>query len=306
VYGIDNQSCEGMGNECNDDGTMVSCCSEQALPGGTFPMGRSLSGSDAHSSGEGDELPEHSATVASFNLDTFEVTVGRFRAFVQQYDGTGPAEGVAAHPLIAGSGWQAAWNSSLPPFQADFISRLNCNHNYQTWTDTPGVNELYPINCVSWYEAFAFCAWDGGRLPTEAEWEYAAAGGDENRLFPWGQQTPDNTLAVFNCQWGGTPGSCAPNDLAPVGSAPGGRARWGHHDAAGSMAEWAFDGYSGGWYSAAGNSCINCANLVDSSLRVGRGAHWAFYAAGLRAVQRYGYQPTTRGSYLGFRCARTP
>ncbi len=53
----------------------------------------------------------------------------------------------------------------------------------------PGTNETYAINCMTWYEAFAFWVWAGGRLPIEAEWEYAAAGGDENRLYPWGQQT---------------------------------------------------------------------------------------------------------------------
>ncbi len=298
-----NPSCAGMGDTCNDGGLTVSCCNRKLVPGGTFPMGRSLSGTDAYAAGDSDELPEHDATVAGFYLDTFEVTVGRFRKFVDQYNGTPPVEGAGAHPLISGSGWQAAWNVSLPSTQAALISDLKCYSSYQTWTDTPGSNETYPINCVTWYEAFAFCAWDGGRLPTEAEWEYASAGGAENRLNPWGQQAPDNTLAVFNCQWGGTPGTCTASDRAPVGSVPAGQGRWGHHDLAGSVWEWALDWYSSSWYSGAGNPCENCANLTSSSTRVRRGGSWSD-STPPRVAFRYGHSPTQPYNGLGFRCAR--
>jgi formylglycine-generating enzyme required for sulfatase activity len=58
-------------------------------------------------------------------------------------------------------------------------------------------NDQYPMNCVNWYEAFAFCIWDGGRLPTEAEWEYAAAGGDENRIYPWGNDVAEPLPASY-------------------------------------------------------------------------------------------------------------
>lgn len=74
-----------------------------------------------------------------------------------------------------------------------------------TWTDNPGAQENFPMACVEWPTAYAFCLWDGGRLPTEAEWEFAAAGGDQNRLYPWGgtevavDTAPGHCLAQAAC-----------------------------------------------------------------------------------------------------------
>ncbi len=140
-------SCAG-GLDCGG----VSCCKSIALPGGTYQMGRStVSGASDHdaagtsdyaSAGSDDELPEHPATVAGFSLDKYEVTVGRFRKFVEQYTGRAPAVGAGAHPLIAGTGWQRAWNESLPASQAALKTNLACSSTYQTWTDAVSGKEL--------------------------------------------------------------------------------------------------------------------------------------------------------------------
>jgi formylglycine-generating enzyme required for sulfatase activity len=243
------------------------------------------------------EAPEHMALVSDFYLDTFEVTVGRFRKFVQAYTGAAPGQDAGAHPLIANSGWQTGWNTELPSTQEALIDNLDC-HVPATWTDVAGANELYPIRCVNWYLAFAFCIWDGGRLPTEAEFEYAAAGGDANRLYPWGSEAPDGPPGRANHD--GTAGTA----LVDVGSYPDGAGRWGHHDLAGSVNEWVFDFWQDDWYSGAGNICRNCANLIPADYRVIRSSAAGLSADYLHAVRRY-YNPT----YLyqnGIRCARTP
>jgi formylglycine-generating enzyme required for sulfatase activity len=300
-YGNPGPSCNGMtGTECQGK----SCCLNILVPGGAFPMGRSVSGTDAYGSGDSWEQPEHNATVAAFYLDEYEVTVGRFRKFVQQYDGTAPSAGAGAHPLIEGSGWQSGWNASMPSSQAMLISKVKCSSPYQTWRDSASGTEELPMNCVNWYEAFAFCAWDGGRLPTEAEWEYAAAGGDQNRLYPWESEAPSQTLAAYGCLFSGT-SSCAFEDIARVGSLPAGAGRWGHKDLAGNMWEWALDWYSDSWYSHAGNACNNCANLTDGAGRVIRGGGFSSYDDPLRAANRSYGNPSDHYNYFGFRCART-
>jgi len=248
-----------------------------------------------------DETPQHDVTVSSFALDKYEVTVGRFRQFMANYeawrnagnpkagDGQNPNNPVIPNP----TGWVQSWT---PPVKADFIASLkpysNCN-----WTDATGTNEQYPINCVSWFEAFAYCIWDeGGRLPTEAEWEFAAAGGDQNRLYPWAGTTIDATRANY----AGTSGT----PKKAVGSYLAGAGRFGHMDLAGSMWEWAFDWYLSGYYTQVGNLCNNCTNAIESSYRVFRGGSWGGYAFTLRAASRSGFAPVSRHDNSGFRCAR--
>lgn len=291
VYGAEGPSCAG-GLQCSG----MSCCQSILVPGGTFPMGCCCV--DDCFVGEPWGLPaapEHAATVSSFFLDTFEVTVGRFRAFVNSYNGTPPAHGAGAHPLIADSGWQSAWDYNLPYTQAELVANLKCSPNLNTWTDTPGANEDMAINCVSWYETFAFCAWDGGRLPTEAEWEFAAAGGDQNRWYAWGNQSPGPALANYR-----------DSDNSPfiaVGSHPLGAGRWYHQDLSGGMWEWVFDACDNFWYDGAGSTCTDCANMVGGgNVRGFRGGSWSARGGYMTAAFRNGSYPVARSVAIGFRC----
>jgi len=307
--GPEGPSCSEMiGTECRGE----SCCMSILVPGGTFPMGRCEleSCSDFICVGCGQsEIPEHAVTLSHFYMDKYEVTVGRFRAFVHDYNGSPPAVGAAAHAQIDGTGWQSAWNTELAPDQATLEAGLHCASDFPTWTSAIGENETLPINCVSWYDAFAFCAWDGRRLPTEAEWEYAAAGGDENRLYPWGQAGLDTTRAVYHCTGdGSTPAICTAADILPVGSRPTGNGRWGHADLAGSMYEWTLDWLDEYFYrEVASAGCVNCAKLDSvpyAERRVRRGGCWVCGENSLRAAFRDGELPSYAWGAVGFRCAR--
>jgi formylglycine-generating enzyme required for sulfatase activity len=261
-----------------------------------------------------EEQPEHSATVSKFALDKYEVTVGRFRNFVKEYDtwhrdNKNPKTGDGANPNTPGTGWGQSWElaaTDLPADAAELIASLKCSSSYQTWTDSDGtsVTEAYPINCLMWYHAFAFCIWDGGRLPTEVEWEYAAAGGEQNRLYPWGSKAPDSTLANYDN---------AP--LTVVGSklTTGGAGFFGHADLAGSMWEWTFDWFATEYYGTGGKPvvCNDCANTTkpppssDSTLidRTFRGGGWYNVARLLRSAFRNAPERDTQNG-IGIRCAR--
>ncbi|MBI4699893.1 MAG: formylglycine-generating enzyme family protein [Deltaproteobacteria bacterium] len=304
--------CDGEGAcvQCHDGsqdcGPGVTCiggmCADAScpVPGGTFPMGRSEGDADAYPGGDDDEQPEHQVTVSGYRLDAYEITVGRFRTFVEAGKGTQqspPAAGAGKHPEIAqGSGWQQSYNGELATDTAALKAELG-KHVDCTWTDAPAGNESYPVNCITWYEAFAFCAWDGGRLPTEAEWEHAAAGGSENRLYPWGQSAAGSGQANYSGE-GNSP-------FEAVGSFPAGKGRWGQHDLGGSIWEWVLDWYESDWYAGGGNGCDDCANLAPGSRRVVRGGCWLNVAWALRAANRYSGNPRDRNRYVGARCARS-
>jgi formylglycine-generating enzyme len=297
-------SCAGLSRICgvnHDD----DCCTSLLVPGGMFYRSYDLAGDGL----SGDMT--HMATTGSFRLDKYEVTVGRFRAFVEAGMGTQaspPNPGSGQHPSIVGSGWDASWDSSLPANTSALVATLKFLPDYQTWTDIPGDNEQRPINYLTWYEAMAFCTWDGGYLPTEAEWNYAAAGGDLQRAFPWSSRAAplviDGSRGSYqvgtDCMGDGMPG-CATTDLLTVGSKPAGDARWGHSDLGGNVQEWVLD--SQGPYPT---PCIDCANLAAAARRVTRGGAFATSMDLLRTANRLDGDPKLPIPIQGARCARAP
>jgi formylglycine-generating enzyme required for sulfatase activity len=267
--------------------------------------------------GDGDDSDMSApAMVSDFRLDKYEVTVGRFRAFLSEGLGTQakhPDTGTGQHKNIPGSGWEASWNSSLAPDTVTLTTTLksaSCSgFGAITWTDAPGNNENLPINCVTWYEAMAFCAWDGGYLPTEAEWNYAAAGGNEQRAYPWstppGDTGIDGSRASYGCNADGKTG-CSLSDIVPVGSKPAGDGRWGQSDLGGNVYELLLD-YGVPPYIT---PCTDCANLQipasQDGARIMRGGSFGGNPGNLRTGYRLGSPPLQRDGNVGFRCARAP
>jgi formylglycine-generating enzyme required for sulfatase activity len=245
------------------------------------------------------------------------VTVGRFRQFVAAVvAGWAPSAGSGKHAHLNGGlglfdgstgsyepGWLSSDTLELEATTADWIARLTCEPSFHTWTDEPGANEPLPLNCVDWYEAYAFCIWDGGFLPSEAEWEYAAAGGSDQRAYPWGSAQPSSSLYIISdCNYpAGSTACTGAANIAPVGTATLGAARWGQLDMAGELGEWTLD-----WYAPYVDPCDDCVYLTDFSYRVVRGGSFGTDTENIMPPARDGDVPGSRNAFYGFRCARSP
>ena len=151
----------------------------------------------------------------------------------------------------------------------------------------------HPVVSVTWSDADSFCTWAGGRLPTEAEWEYAARG-LEGHIYPWGDDAPTCELTNLNDCWGGT---------MPVGSFPDSASWCGAEDMAGNVWEWVADWY--GDYSSEAQT--NPTGPETGSCKVQRGGGWIEYSRHqLRAANRDPDTPDDRDPSSGFRCVIPP
>ena len=207
-------------------------------------------------SGASDEAPPHLVSLSTFWIDKFEVSVKDYQACVNDGECT-PAD------LSAGC------NTIFP-------DRLN-----------------HPINCVDWNQANSYCNSVQKRLPTEAEWEYSARGRD-NRIYPWGDQTPNSTLLNYNNIIGQTTG---------VGLYPLGVSYFNVHNMGGNVQEWTKDLYSNDYYESIIEK--DPQGPLDGTLRVVRGASWklGILQEVLTTTVRFAFVPTTKDNSLGFRCA---
>jgi sulfatase modifying factor 1 len=182
-------------------------------------------------------------------------------------------------------------------------SNLACDATSATWTNEPGANETLPINCVSFWEAYAFCIRDGGFLPSEAEWEYAAAAGGEERQYPWGSMDPGTAsqYAIYGCGYPSGSETCTGfRSIAAVGTAALGVGFWGQLDLAGDTWEWNLD-----WY-APYAECTDCADVTTSTTRTIRGGYFGSSASDLLPPLRGRIAASNRDFNLGFRCSRPP
>jgi formylglycine-generating enzyme required for sulfatase activity len=236
------------------------------------------------------------ATVGRFTLDLHEVSVARFREFVNAYD----CWRVSGHPSIGDGdiggepkyGWQLQWTSNLVD-SATLKSNLVTCGAASTWAANTPMLDALPINCVTWYEALAFCIWNEARLPTEAEWEFAAAGGSDQRPYP---------VSPTGAPFGGEANFISPNLPPPLGPVTvdeeNSTERFNTKQLQNNVAEWVFDGAA--TYRAepcVGGSCI----LDDPNQRGARGGSWK--DPPFPSVRRAFYDPKSRRDTIGFRCA---
>jgi len=260
------------------------------IPGGKFFMG-----SDDKADLEF-ERPAHQVTLAPYCMDKFEVTVERYKACSDK------GECKRAPTENDWDGITAVDKKSFDPL---------CNAR------DAATKAKHPINCVDWGMAEAFCkaATPHGRLPTEAEWEFAARGPD-GRKFPWGDEWPDakylNACGKECLAWGKSnhveENAMYKDDdgfanTAPVGSFPAGASRYGVEDVVGNVWEWTGDWYAP-YTAEASSSPKGADHEIDGKGRVIRGGAWnGAYPAWVRPTFRYHDSPSKRSYGVGFRCA---
>ncbi len=238
------------------------------VPAGVFLMGCN---EKLDTGCQSDEKPGHEVTLAAFEIDTLEVSVGQYEACLK--------DGGCSAPREDGQMCQRYSNWGQRAERAD-----------------------HPINCVTYAQAEAFCEWAGGkRLPTEAEWQKAARGGS-GRIYPWGNQPPSCDLACVNLPDKG-PG-CGLSSTCPVGSRAPGASPYGALDMAGNVAEFTSDWYSADAYAKAQTD--NPKGPAEGKTRAVHGGSFANNQLGLlRLSHRFEFDPAFSHGFVGFRCVRS-
>ena len=218
-----------------------------------------------------DEVPAHRVTLRAFYIDRFEVTQGQYRRFLAD----------------AGRNNHRFCDRDEPAAKDHTPSR-------ETWNDGDPESSRLPVVGVDWFDAAAYCAWAGKRLPTEAEWEKAARGTDDRR-YPWGDD--------WNA--GRANGASTLQGTAAVGSYPTGASPYGAHDMAGNVVEWVSDWFDPSYYQQSPER--NPTGPSSGQHRAYRGGTWfndpVFLRAARRPIART--TPDTRASVVGFRCAKS-
>lgn len=302
------------------------------IPAGNFEMG-----GDNNQAGE-DEYPKHKVLLDAFYMDITEVTNSQFKKFV---DATGYITTAERKP-----DWQEL-KKSVPPntpkphdsllVAASLVfsqttSPVDLNDYSQWWRWVKGADwkhpqgpksnitgkDNFPVVHVSWDDAVAYCKWAGKRLPTEAEWEWAARGGLINNIYPWGNEPVNSGVPKTNSWEGKFPYQNDQKDrflkAAPVKSFQANQ--YGLYDMSGNVWEWCSDWYDYNYYkSLAGKDTKNPKGATRSndpddpftpkrSLKGGSFLCNDSYCSGYRVARRMKSSPDTGLEHTGFRCVR--
>jgi len=262
------QTCESQGFYTGDLGCLSDCSGFDTSGCLTVPPftwititgGTFDMGSDEGSSGQ---QPVHSVTVQTFEITKTEVTVAQYEECVTEGECSEPRSG-----------------------------------SYCNWDDAG--YEDHPVNCVDWHQARDFCQWAGGRLPSEAEWEYAARSGGQNVTYPWGDDTATCDYAVMeeDSLYG-----CGTSRTWPVCSILAGNTDHGLCDMAGNVYEWLEDD----WHDDYNGAPDDGSAWVDDprgNKRVGRSGSFVHWASMLSVTSRSYGTPSSDDRVWGVRCAR--
>jgi len=244
------------------------------IPGATFEMGQDAADIPklmekfkiGHAELFQEETPKLKVTIGSFYLDRDEVTNAQFKRFVDRNPEWGKDKIPAA------------------PHNGKYLQHWNGN-------DFPADKADHPVTFVTWYAATAYCSSIGKRLPSEAEWEYAARGGLGGKAFPWGDEMPDKSRANYSASEINAP--------TKVGSYPANG--YGLHDMAGNVWEYLADE----WQNYPVKASTEPNYLQVKTRRALRGGSFGGAPVNLRVTYRDSHLPENAVEHVGFRCAMT-
>jgi len=303
------------------------------IPGGTFLMGA------ADQEGRKDEYPAHQVKLDGYWMDEKEVTNAQFGEFVKATGYKTVAERKPDWEEIKKQlpeGTPKPSDDLLVPASLTFnppTKPVSLHDASQWWSWTPGADwkhpegsqsnlngkDNYPVTQVCWEDANAYAKWAGKRLPTEAEWEYAARGGQKNAIYPWGDEqielgkpkanTWQGSFPDKNTDWDGYHG------LAPTGSFQANA--YGLYDMAGNVWEWVADWYGNDYYESLKGKTVTNPKGPSKSFdadeptvpkKVTRGGSFMCndsYCKGYRVAARMKSSPDTGLQNTGFRCVKS-
>ena len=273
-------------------GAATSIARERADPPGMVkvPAGRFVMGDDT---GLPEEKPRRDVQTAAFLIDRTEVSNARYGRFLDAVAKEGDSRW--AHPA------QPRGQDHTPrywkPFVQPLIARSGVGPLLRFDAKT-FIHPDHPVVGVDWFDAQAFCAWDGKRLPTEAEWEKAARGVD-GRVWPWGDR--------WEFKRANSGGYERHGELdvfvytAPVDSFKNGASPFGALNMAGNVWEWTQDPWTAP--AGSGTPLSSRGGPADSPLQIIKGGAFNSYPSSLRPARRDRYEPGYRAFNVGFRCA---
>ncbi|MDQ8202094.1 formylglycine-generating enzyme family protein [Pelagicoccus sp. SDUM812003] len=247
-----------------------------------------------------DEKPIHQVELKAYAIDKYEVTNAQYRKFLDWVTEYG--DDTVRHPE------QPAGKDHTPRYWKDYNPLLG---DAATAALVPFSNQTFladdmPVVGVDWYDAYAYAKWAGKRLPTEAEWEFAARGTDQ-RLWPWGNEWKwglcniggDMKGTDYRVQGVDRDGYIYP---APVGSFSGSDSPFGCSDMAGNVAEWCADWYGADYYPQ--SAARSPSGPQSGKSRVVRGGSSQSIPSETRCADRSCSEPDFRKFTLGFRCVK--
>jgi formylglycine-generating enzyme required for sulfatase activity len=273
------------------------------LDGGTFHMG-SESPAPFPADGEG---PVRRVTLSAFYVSKYAVTNEQFAEFVRKADYRTEAERFGWSFVFRGHIDERRCGPSAPgtPW---WVRVDGADWSHPEGPDTSISTRLHhPVVHVSWNDAAAYCAWAGCRLPTEAEWEYAARGGLDRKIYPWGDELTPEGRHMCNIWQGSFPQTDLGEDgfttVAPVDSFPPNA--FGLFNAIGNVWEWCSDYFDATWHRNA--TRLDPVGPTAGGKRVMKGGSYLChesYCWRYRNAARIGTDPESSTGHMSFRVVR--